>query len=151
VNEHPVATRALSVGGVLLLVVAAIHLAVTPLVRTLFSNAASTEAARFWLAPFLLNHIVAGILLVPVALNTLYAARAARRGAAWARTVALINAVSVLLLPLTLVALMGPAHLRALPFLVASVLITIAGVVLVTAALSLGRDEPRSSEGETRV
>lgn len=136
-NEHPVATRALSAGGWLLLVVAAIHLAVTPIVRTLFSNAASTEEARFWLAPFLLNHVVAGILLIPVALSTLYAARAARVGAAWARTIALTNAVCVLMLPLALVALMGPAYFRALPFLVASVLITIAGIVLVAAALSL--------------
>ena len=136
-NEHPVATRALSAGGVLLLVVAATHLAVTPVLRNLFANAASTEAARFWLAPFLLNHVVVGILLIPLALSTLYAARAARTGAAWARTVALTNAFSVLSLPLALVALMGPAYFRALPFLVASVLITIAGMVLVAAALSL--------------
>jgi hypothetical protein len=137
VNQHPVATRALSAGGVLLLVVAAIHLAVTPVVRTMFSNAASTEEARFWLAPFLLNHVVVGILLIPVALSTIYAARAARTGAVWARTVALTNAFSVLLLPLALVAVIGPAYFRALPFLVASVLITIAGIVLVAAALSL--------------
>jgi len=103
----------------------------------MFSNAASTEEARFWLAPFLLNHVVVGILLIPVALNTIYAARAARTGAAWARTVALTNASSVLLLPLALVAVIGPSYFRALPFLVASVLITVAGIVLVAAALSL--------------
>ena len=80
------AARALAVGGIMLLVVAAIHLAVTPMLRTLFISAAGHGPARFWLAPFLLNHVVVGILLVPVGLNTLYAARAAHTGAPWDST-----------------------------------------------------------------
>jgi len=131
------ATRALAVGGTILLVVAAIHLAVTPLLRTLFVSAADGGPARFWLAPFLLNHVVVGILLVPVGLNTLYAARAARSGAPWARAVALTNAFGILALPIALVLLMGPEYFQARPFVVAAILITAASIVLVGAALAL--------------
>ena len=131
------ATRALAVGGVLLLVVAAIHLAVTPMLRSMFVGAAGQGPARFWLEPFLLNHVVVGILLVPVGLTTLYAARAAQAGAPWARAVALTNAFSVLALPVALVLLMGREYFGARPFVVAAVLITAAGLVLVGAALAL--------------
>ena len=131
------AARALAVGGVLLLIVAAIHLAVTPMLRTLFLTAAGQGPARFWLAPFLLNHVVVGVLLVPVGLNTLYAARAARAGAPWARAVALTNAFSVLALPVALVLLMGREYFGARPFVVATVLVAVASVVLVVAALAL--------------
>ena len=136
-NRHPFAARVLSVGSVLLLLVAAIHLLVTPLLRTEFLDAIPAEPARFWLAPFLLNHVIVGILLVPIALTTLYAARAARAEAPWARAVALTNALSILCLPVALAVLMGPAYFSALPFLLASLLITIAAVVLVAAALAL--------------
>lgn len=134
------ATRALAVGGILLLVVAAIHLAVTPVLRTLFLTAAARGTARFWLAPFLLNHVVVGILLVPVGLTTLYAARAARAGAPWARAVALTNAFSILALPVVLVVLMGREYFGAGPFLVATALVAVASVVLVAAALALRPD-----------
>ena len=131
------AARALAVGGVLLLIVAAIHLAVTPMLRTLFLTAAGQGPARFWLAPFVLNHVVVGILLVPVGLNTLHAARAARTGAPLARAIALTNAFSVLALPVALVLLMGREYFGARPFAVATVLVALASVVLVVAALAL--------------
>ena len=140
-NLQRLATRILEVGGVLLLVVAAIHLAVTLELRDLFLRSAGAPSMRFWLAPFLLNHVVVGILLVPVGLSTIFAARAARTGAPWARAVALTNALSVLALPLALVLLMGREYFSALPFLVASVLITLAGVALLAAALALRRGE----------
>jgi hypothetical protein len=131
------AARALAAGGVLLLVVAGIHLAVTPLLQASFSGAVGHGPARFWLAPFLLNHVVVGILLVPVGLNTIFAARAVRTGATWARAVALTNAFSVLALPLALVLLMGPEYFGARPFVVAAILVGVASTVLVAAALAL--------------
>jgi hypothetical protein len=81
--------------------------------------------------------VVVGILLVPVGLNTLYAARAARTGAPWARTVALTNAFSILALPLALVLLMGREYFGAPPFVVATVLVATSSVVLVVAALAI--------------
>jgi hypothetical protein len=125
------ATAALSVGGSLLLLVAAIHLAVTPLLRDMFVAVLPEAAARFWAGPFLLDHVAVGILLVPVGLTTLFAARAP------SRAVALANAAAVLALPFALVALVGREHLAALPFLVAAALVTVAGLVLVAAALAL--------------
>lgn len=53
------AIRTLVVGGSLLLVVAAIHLAVTSELREFFLRSSrSDQSMRFWLAPFLLNHVV---------------------------------------------------------------------------------------------
>lgn len=135
-DQNRLASRALIVGGVLLIVVAAIHLAVAPMLRSLFLKSAPA-AARFWLAPFMLNHVVVGFLLIPVGLTTIHAGRAARRGAAWARVVALTNALSVLALPGSLVVLMGREYFAAIPFLIATVLVAIACLVMVVAAVAL--------------
>ena len=135
-DQNRLASRALVVGGVLLIVVAAIHLAVAPMLRGLFLKSAP-GAARFWLAPFMLNHVVVGFLLVPVGLTTIYAGRAARKGAPWARAVALTNALSVLGLPGSLVVLMGREYFGAIPFLIATILVAIACVMLLVAAMAL--------------
>ena len=144
-NVQRLATRTLAAGGSLLLVVAAIHLAVTPELRDLFlRSSGGSRSMRFWLAPFLLNHVVVAILLVPVGITTILAARAARAGAPWARAVALTNALSVLALPVALVTLMDRGYFGAKPFLVAAILVTVAGVALVAAALALWS---RSNDG----
>jgi hypothetical protein len=121
---------------VLLLIVAAIHLAVAPMLRGMFLRSAP-NAARFWLAPFMLNHVVVGFLLVPIGLTTIYAGRAARHGAPWARAVALTNAVCMLALPGSLIVLMGREYFSAVPFLVATVLVAIACVLLLVAAVAV--------------
>jgi hypothetical protein len=63
----------LRTGGGLLLLLGALHLAVTPLIVHLIERATSPEAGSWLAPPMLLNHVVVGILLFPLGGLTLYA------------------------------------------------------------------------------
>ncbi|MFI5251947.1 MAG: hypothetical protein ACHQQQ_05870 [Bacteroidota bacterium] len=131
------APRILAGAGVLLLVVAGIHIVMTPELNYLFLRDNPGAAGRFWIAPFLLNHVVVGILLVPLGITTLIAASAARSGTGWARTIAITNALTVLTLPIAVCLIMGSAYFGALPFLIATILLAIAALLMLFAAISL--------------
>ncbi|MEK9136095.1 MAG: hypothetical protein AAB393_03145 [Bacteroidota bacterium] len=46
------------------------------------------------------NHITTGILLIPLALTTLYIARGVKKGQHWSRVVSLINGTTIARCPL---------------------------------------------------
>jgi hypothetical protein len=69
--------------GVLLLVVATIHLLVIPELRSVLVRLLSPGDFRFVWPPFLLNHAVMGILLIPLGLSTVYCASGIRSGERW--------------------------------------------------------------------
>lgn len=123
------ARRFLEGMGFLLLIVAGIHLLMTPAIREHVLGAAlPPDARRVVEAPFLLNHVVVGILLIPIGLTTVYAARGIQSRERWAWLVCLFNGLSILSLPIVLLLVMRPEHFQALPFLLASVLITGVGI-----------------------
>jgi hypothetical protein len=125
----------LRLGGVLLVVLGALHLAVTPFIARLVREAA--PSASDWLTPpMLLNHVVVGILLLPLGVLTAYAARHASAGVAWAQTVTRVNALAIALLPPTLFLVMGRRYFVAVPFLVATGIVCLAAIVLLLAAFS---------------
>jgi hypothetical protein len=133
-RTHIVA-RTVSVTGVLLLIVAAIHLSVTPtLKRAILDRTLTPEQLLIVQPPFLLNHLVVGILLIPIAFITIYSAPALRAGERWAWIVNLANGLTILSLPIVLALVMPIKDFQALPFLVAAGLITIVGITM-TAAL----------------
>jgi hypothetical protein len=69
------------VTGVLLLIAAAIHLLVTPtLKRVILDRVLTPEELLIVSPPFLLNHIVMGILLIPIGFVTIYCASGIRAG-----------------------------------------------------------------------
>lgn len=64
--------------------------------------------------PTLLNHVLVGILLLPLGYTTWLAARAAEGGDAWAKRVLLVNVLVVFSLPLAVAVLMRrPEYYRA--------------------------------------
>ena len=70
-NRRSIVSRILSVTGVLLLIAAAIHLIVTPtLKRVILDRTLTPEQLLIVSPPFLLNHLVMGILLIPIVLAT---------------------------------------------------------------------------------
>ena len=78
------ASIALVCCGGLLVVVAVIHFAATPLIRDAVLGAIAIPAQRAYVeGPFLLNHLVVGSLLAAVGITTVYAARALARGERW--------------------------------------------------------------------
>jgi hypothetical protein len=127
--------------GAVLLVVAGIHFAVTGgLTHALLDGHVDAGAARIVRQSFLLNHLVVGVLLVPVGLATMFAAGGIARGEPLARRVAWSNTLAILALPVVLVAVMGREELfGGGPFTVAVVLVVLAAGAMVVGMLVSGR------------
>jgi len=121
-------------GGVLLMILGVLHLAVTPLIARLISDNV-TEAVAGWLTPpMLLNHVVVGILLLPLGFLTFYAASSAVTGERWALIVTRVSAVTAAVLPLVLFLLMGSRYFDAVPFVAATAVVCAAALALLLAA-----------------
>ena len=134
-SRTQIVARTVSVTGVLLLIVAAIHLAVTPLLKKeILDRTLTPEQLSIVQPPFLLNHLVVGILLIPIGFITIYSAPALRAGERWAWIVNFSNGLTILSLPIVLALVMPLSDFQALPFLIAAGLITIVGITM-TAAL----------------
>src|ERR1700682_2834113 len=140
-NRRLIVARIISMTGSLLLIVAAIHLLVTSaLKRSLLDRVLTPQELRIISPPFLLNHIVVGILLIPLGFITLYSASGIRAGERWAWVITLVIGVTILSLPVVLVLVMRAEYFQALPFLMAAALITIVGITM-TGALILVRHD----------
>src|SRR5437879_1565935 len=119
-RTHIVA-RTIGVTGILLLIVAAIHLAVTPtLKRAILDRTLTPEQLSIVQPPFLLNHLVVGILLMPIGFITIYSAPALRAGKHWAWIINFANGLTILSLPIVLALVMPLSDFQALPFLIAT-------------------------------
>ena len=78
--------------------------------------------------PMLLNHVLVGVLLLPLGWLMLYAARHSAARVAWAQVVVRTTAVTVATLPVTLLALMGFRYFDAPLFVLGAALVTAAAV-----------------------
>src|SRR5438132_9312834 len=129
--------RLLRGAGILLVALGVVHLLATPHIATLVRQSASPASAR-WLTPqMLLNHILVGVLLIPLGYLTTYAAPHAVSGASWAQVVVRSIALSVATLPIILFALMGTRYYFAAPlFVLGAALTVIFAVTLLVVAVS---------------
>jgi hypothetical protein len=122
-------------GGIMLVILGMLHLAVTPIIANLVSDNVSPGGE--WIkAPMILNHVVVAILLLPLGVLTFYAAPFAVLGEKWARFVTRATALTVAALPVILFVMMGSRYFDALPFLAATIIVSIAAVLLLIAAFS---------------
>ena len=126
----------LRASGVLLVVLGALHLAVTPFITRFVEQGASPDAVDWLTPPMLLNHILVGILLLPLGILVFYSAQDAAAGASWALMVSRTIALTVAALPLTLFLLVGTRYFAAVPFLVATIVVCVASAALLAAAFS---------------
>ena len=131
--------RLLKGSGLLLLLLGIVHLVATPHIATLIRNNASTGAADMLVPPMLLNHILVGVLLLPLGFLTFYAAPHSDR---WAQVIVRTTALTVATLPLTLLALMGVRYFDAPLFVVGFILVVAASVTLLLAAFT----KPRTTD-----
>jgi uncharacterized membrane protein len=126
--------RVLRLAGILLVALGLLHLAVTPFIARFVRDGARPGADAWLMAPMLLNHVVVGILLLPLGVLTAVAAPAAARAERWALVQTRVTAVAVAALPVAVWALMGGRYFGALPFLCATVLVSAACLALLAAA-----------------
>jgi hypothetical protein len=90
---------------------------------------------------FVLN----AILLLPLSLITFISAAGVRRGERWAWRIAIINALTILALPCTILATMGVQYFGGAPlFLAGALSVTAAGVFMLLALLWARRDLARN-------
>jgi len=129
--------RLLRGAGILLVTLGVVHLVATPHIATLVQHSATPDSARWLTPPMLLNHILAGVLLIPLGYLTAYAAPHAVSGASWAQVVVRTTALSVATLPVALFALMGTRYYFAAPlFVLGAALTVIVAVTLLVVAFS---------------
>ncbi len=69
-----------------------------------------------------------GILLVPIGVSTLSCASGVRAGERWSWRFGITNALAILSLPIVLMLTMNTQYFTAVPFMIASILITLVGV-----------------------
>lgn len=127
-GKRAISARILTVEGTLILVVAAIHLAVTPLLRNALKAQLSAADFQFAWPPFALSFVVMGVLLIPVGVCTLFCASGLRAGERWAWRIGITNALTMLSLPVVLALTMDRRYFQAVPFRVAAILITLVGL-----------------------
>ena len=127
-------TVILRLAGALLLALGVLHLGVTPIIARMLKRGMSAESAQWLSPPMLLNHVVVGILLLPLGALTLYAAVPAGSGTPWALVVVRVTALAVATLPLALGLLMGAHYFEAVAFVIATVIVCAASVALLVAA-----------------
>ena len=120
----------------LLLLLGIVHLVATPHIATLIRHNASTRAADMLIPPMLLNHVLVGLLLLPLGFLIFYAAP---HSAPWAQMIVRTTALTVTTLPLTLLALMGVRYFDAPLFVVGFLLVVAASVTLLLAAFTDAR------------
>ena len=129
-------TRILRSSGVLLILLGIVHLVATPHIASLIRHSTSVEAANVLVPPMLLNHVLVGVLLLPLGWLILYAARHSAARVAWAQVVVRTTAVTVATLPVILLALMGFRYFDAPLFVLGTALVMAAPVALLFAAFS---------------
>jgi hypothetical protein len=128
--------RLLRGSGVLLILLGLVHLVATPHISQLIHQLALPDAAALLTPPMLLNHILVGLLLLPLGYLTFYAAPHAAASAKWAQIIVRTTALSVATMPLVLLALMGTRYFGAPMFVLGTILVMAAAVTLLVAAFS---------------
>src|SRR6267142_995459 len=128
--------RLLRGSGLLLLLLGIVHLVATPHIAALIRHSVSQSAADDLVQPMLLNHILVGVLLLPLGFLTFYAAPYSDR---WAQMIVRTTALTVATLPLTLLWLMGLRYFAAPLFVVGFFLVVAASLTLLLAAFTKPR------------
>src|SRR5437588_12465322 len=131
--------RLLRASGVLLILLGIVHLIATSDIAKLIRNSTSAKGAEWLTPPMLLNHILVGLLLLPLGYLTIYAAPRAAANLAWAQVIVRTSALTVATLPVTLVVLMGRSYFDAPLFVVGTALVVAAAAILLIAAFSKSR------------
>ncbi len=132
--------RLLRGSGALLVLLGIVHLVATPHISSLIRHSASTSGADRLIPPMLLNHVLVGVLLLALCYLTLYAAPHSAARVVWAQVVVRTTALTVAILPVTLLALMGVRYFEAPLFVLGAALVVAAAVTLLLVAFSTPRD-----------
>ena len=128
----------LRTSGALLIVLGLVHLAATSHIPPLLNAMRTTEGYTLARGATLLNHVMTGILLLPLGVSTWLAASTVLWAARWARTILLFNSFAMVCAPIS-VFMSDRAYLRAPLFLSGVCLATALPVAMLIAVWRLRR------------
>ena len=130
--------RLLRCGGAGLVILGVVHLIATPHIASLIRRSTTVAVAQWLIPPMLLNHILVGVLLIPLGYLAVYAAPHSVHGASWARMIVRTVSICAATLPIALLSLMATPYFLGAPLFVAGAALTMA-VPLVLLWAAFGR------------
>jgi len=137
------AARYLRAVGGLVMALGFVHIAATPHIPELLRGSPLAVYERA-VGPSLLNHVLVGILLVPLGLTTWLAAAASERGEVWALRVVVANTIVMFTLPLSIAVFMRrPEYYTAPLFVIGMLLAFLTSLLMAVATFSLVRGHRR--------
>ncbi|MGA8273044.1 MAG: hypothetical protein WB919_15890 [Candidatus Sulfotelmatobacter sp.] len=137
------APRLIEATGILLIMLGVVHLIATPFLIGWSSRQLLPDHAPLVIAAMRLNHILAGILLIPLGLSTFWAGRSL--GELWALRLAAVNAATLLCLPVLLVTIMPMESLDAPLFRLAIFVVFAACLAQVGALVGVWKSRQKES------
>jgi hypothetical protein len=145
-NIQNLAAKFLRVMGALLVLLGIVHLVTTPHIPHLLDGMSTREAYRFAWGPTMLNHVLVGILLIPLGFTTWLASSPRNVVQSWARHILIVNAIVFLTFPLSIVAFMrDPVYYDAPLFVTGVALVVILSLMMIVAAWLMSRSDARRS------
>ncbi len=124
--------------GALLILLGIVHLAATSHIPDLLRSA-SPSVYAWAIGPTLLNHVLVGILLLPLGYTTWLAAGASKQ--LWARRLLVANTIVVLTFPVCLLVFMRqPEYYRAPLFLASVGIVALVALLMVVGTVMLFAD-----------
>ncbi len=136
-KTQKIAARLLRAVGLSLFALGLVHLIATPHMSHLLIGCPAS-LYRQAVGPTLLNHVLVGILLLPLGYTTWFAAAARERGEWWATRILMANTMAVFTLPLSLIIFMRrPEYYTAPLFLVGVSLVAILSLLMIVAMFVL--------------
>lgn len=142
ISRHPLARGLLQGSGAALLAVGILHLAMTDRLRHWMVGQMSKPQAAVLLPPAILNHVLTGVLLLPLGICAIVAARALGDGSRWPWWLALTSSASALALPITVLVVIDVAQYPSWPFWTAVVIVFAIPLAMLPAVFAL---RPRRS------
>jgi hypothetical protein len=150
-RSQEIAARFLRVVGLLLIALGLVHSAATPHIPQLLGESSSDVYQRA-LGPMLPNHVLMGILLLPLGYTTWLAAGARNRNQTWARRVLVVNGIVLLTFPVCIAVFMRrPEYYTAPIFLTGVVLVTTISLLTVVAAWLVARSSASHGDAARKI
>ena len=131
-NAQRIAARFLRAVGILLIMLGLAHIAATPHIPALLSGSPPAVYERA-MGPILLNHVLVGILLLPLGYTTWIAAASREGNAAWATRTLIANTTVMLALPVLIAVFMRRPYYTSPLFLTGVGLVAIISLLMVVA------------------
>jgi len=137
------APRLTQATGLLLILLGIIHLIATPFLVGWLSRQLHSDQASLAIAAIRLNHILVGILLLPLGISTFWSGKAL--GQSWGLRLAVLNALTLLCLPILLVTTMPLESLDAPLFRLAILVVIAACLIQMLVLVGVWRSRQKQS------